>query len=114
VWKASIKAAESMDLWISQNAHDKFGGEFVACRASGDAVRVQVSSLDERHSRVSARVEPGDRTLATMLQERHRGETRPGGSQRRRCSAATRSRHVHHGPQRGDAVGAPKPSGLYR
>jgi hypothetical protein len=70
VWKASVKAAESMDLRVSRNAHDKFGGEFVACRANGNEVRVQVRSLDERHSRVSARVEPGDRTLATMLQER--------------------------------------------
>jgi len=70
VWQASVKAAESMSLRISRNAHDKFGGEFVACRANGDEVRVEVRSLDERHSRVSARVEPGDRTLATMLQER--------------------------------------------
>jgi hypothetical protein len=70
VWKASIKAAESMDLRVSRNVHDKFGGEFVACRANGNEVHVQVRSLDERHSRVSARVEPGDRTLATLLQER--------------------------------------------
>jgi hypothetical protein len=70
VWQASVKAAESMDLRISRNAHDKFGGNFIACRANGDEVRVDVRSLDEKHARVSARVEPGDRTLATMLQER--------------------------------------------
>ena len=70
VWKASIKAAESMDLRISRNAHDKFGGDFVACRANGDEARIQVSSLDERRAKVSVRVEPGDQTLATLLQER--------------------------------------------
>jgi Protein of unknown function (DUF3568) len=70
VWKASVKAAESMDLRISRNAHDKFGGDFLASRANGDEIRVHVVSLDERHSRVSVRVGAGDRTLATMLQER--------------------------------------------
>src|SRR5690242_17021930 len=65
VWKASVKAAESMDLRVSRNAHDKFGGEFIACRANGDEVRVDVSSLDEKRSKVSVRVGAGDRTLAT-------------------------------------------------
>jgi hypothetical protein len=70
VWQASFDAAESMGLAISRNARDKFGGELVASRANGDKVQIEVSSLDERRSTVSVRVEPGDRTLATLLQER--------------------------------------------
>jgi hypothetical protein len=70
VWKASVKAAESMDLRVSRDDHDQFGGELVACRANGDEVRIRVSSLDEKRSQVSVRVGPGDRTLATLMQER--------------------------------------------
>jgi len=70
VRNASVKAAESMELRISRDTHDKFGGDVFACRANGDEVHIKVSSLDERRSTVSVRVEPGDRTLATLLQER--------------------------------------------
>jgi hypothetical protein len=70
VWKASVKAAESMDLTLSRDAHDRFGGELLASRATGEEVRIRVSSLDERRSSVSVRVGPGDRNLATLLQER--------------------------------------------
>jgi len=70
VWKASVKSAESLDLRVSGDTHDRFGGELVACRANGEEVRIWVKSVDEHHSKVSVRVEPGDRTLATLLQER--------------------------------------------
>ena len=74
VWKASVKSAESMDLKIVSDAHDRFGGELVACRANGDPVRIRVRSLDDKHSQVSVRVEPGDHAMALMLQERIAGK----------------------------------------
>ena len=74
VWKASVKSAESMELKIVSDAHDRFGGELVACRANGDPVHVWVRSLDDKHSQVSVRVEPGDHAMALMLQERIAGK----------------------------------------
>jgi hypothetical protein len=70
VWKASVKSAETMDLTISSDRHDEFGGELVASRANCNEVHVWVKSLGEKRSQVSVRVEPGDRALATLLQER--------------------------------------------
>ena len=70
VWKASVKSAEAMDLAISSDRHDEFGGELVASRANCNEVHVWVKSLGEKRSQVSVRVEPGDRALATLLQER--------------------------------------------
>ncbi|MBI3856824.1 MAG: hypothetical protein HY293_14140 [Planctomycetes bacterium] len=70
VWAAAVKSTEKADLKISSDAHDKLGGELVACRAGGTEVRIWVKGLDERSSRVSVRVEPGDRALAIMIQER--------------------------------------------
>jgi len=73
VWSASVKGVEAMDLKILNNTHDRFGGELLACRATGDKVRVEVKSLGENRTQVSVRVEPGDRTLATLLQEKIAG-----------------------------------------
>jgi hypothetical protein len=70
VWKASVKSAESMGLTVVGDSHDQFGGELVACRANGDPVRVWVRSVDDTHSQVSVRVEPGDHSMALMFQER--------------------------------------------
>jgi len=69
-WKAAVRAAESSGLQVCSDQHDKFGGELVANRANGDEVRIEVRSLTEETSRVSVRVEPGDRALATMIHER--------------------------------------------
>jgi hypothetical protein len=69
-WKAAVRCAEASGLQVHSDAHDKFGGELVACRANGDDVRIEVRSLNEQTSRVTVRVEPGDRALATMLQEK--------------------------------------------
>lgn len=69
VWSASIQSVDAMDLKVLSDSHDRFGGELVAFRANGDKVHVWVKSLEENRSQVSVRVEPGDRTLATQLQE---------------------------------------------
>ena len=65
VWEASVKSAESMELCRSSDDHDAFGGELIANRANGQEVRVWVRSMDEKRSRVSIRVEPGDRFAST-------------------------------------------------
>jgi hypothetical protein len=70
VWKASVKSAEAMDLKVVGDAHDQFGGELVACRANGEPVRIWVKSVDDKHSQVSVRVEPGNHAMAVMLQEK--------------------------------------------
>jgi hypothetical protein len=69
-WKAAVRSAESSGLTILSDSHDKFGGELVASRANGDDVRIEVRSLNEQSARVTVRVEPGDRALATMIHER--------------------------------------------
>jgi len=74
VWSASMKGIEEMDLRILNDPHDSFGGEIVAFRASGDKVHVWVKTLDENRTQVSVRVEPGDRALATLLQEKIAGK----------------------------------------
>lgn len=69
-WKAAVRAADASGLQVCKDPHDKFGGEMVATRANGDEVRIEIRSLTEQSARVSVRVEPGDRALATMIHER--------------------------------------------
>lgn len=70
VWKAAVKSAQGADLKIVADRHDAMGGELVARRATGGEVRVEVKSLSDKQTWVSARVGEGDVDLATMLQER--------------------------------------------
>lgn len=70
VWTAALKSAESADLRILNDRHDRLGGDLIAERGNGNSVRILVKSLDEKNSHVSVRVEPGDRDLANLLQER--------------------------------------------
>ena len=70
VWSASMKAVDTAGLTFHCDGHDHMGGEISAHRANGDDVRIVVKSLSENTCRVSVRVQPGDRNLATMLQER--------------------------------------------
>jgi len=70
VWAAATTGVEKLDCKIASDVHDKLGGELVAHRAGGSDIHVWVKSLDERNTRVSVRVEPGDRALATLIQER--------------------------------------------
>jgi hypothetical protein len=70
VWAAAVRSAEKVDCKVWSDVHDKLGGELIARRASGSEVHVWVKSLDERNTRVSVRVEPGDQALALMIQER--------------------------------------------
>jgi hypothetical protein len=70
VWSASVKSVEAMDLKVLKDSHDRFGGEIVAFRGTGDKVHVWVNSLGENRTQVSVRVDPGDRALAVLLQEK--------------------------------------------
>lgn len=70
VWAAASKGAEKLECRISSDVHDKMGGELIARRAGGSQIHIWVRSLDERNTRVSVRVEPGDQALASMFQER--------------------------------------------
>lgn len=70
VWTAAERSAEKAECKISSDVHDKLGGELVAHRATGNEVHIWVKGMDERNTRVSVRVEPGDHALACMIQER--------------------------------------------
>jgi hypothetical protein len=73
-WSAAHKSAEAAGLTVTSDKHDQFGGELVARRANGCEVRIEVKSIDDRTSRVSVRVEPGDRDLAKLIHERIAGK----------------------------------------
>ncbi len=74
VCKAVLESAESAKLNVLSDKRDQLGGELLASRGDGKQVRIVVKSLSEKSSRVSVRVEPGDRDLANMLQERIAGQ----------------------------------------
>lgn len=70
VWDATVAALKSYDLRVDSDRHDDLGGELLARRADGHRITAKVSALDRNSSRVSVRVEPGNRDLAQMLHER--------------------------------------------
>jgi hypothetical protein len=69
-WDAALSSVKSYDLLIDSDLHDSLGGEIQARRADGDKVIVRVQSLDDRHSDVTVRVDPGNRNMAEMLHEK--------------------------------------------
>lgn len=70
VLNAAVSAFKSYDLRIDSDRHDDLGGELIARRADGHRVTAKVAALDPKSSNVSIRVEPGNRGMAQMLQER--------------------------------------------
>lgn len=73
VCRAVLQSAESAKLKVLSDKHDQLGGELVASRGDGKEVRILIKSIDEKSSRVSVRVEPGDRDLSNLLHERIAG-----------------------------------------
>ncbi|HVR87383.1 MAG TPA: DUF3568 family protein [Planctomycetota bacterium] len=69
-WDAAEAAIKAYDITIESDAHDSMGGELRAHRASGDKVVIRVKSLDDKHSDVTVRVEPGNRNMAEMIHEK--------------------------------------------
>lgn len=70
MWDAAVSATKSFDLTIDSDRHDKMGGEVLAHRASGERVSVKVRSLDQANSEVAVRVEPGNKNMANLIQQK--------------------------------------------
>lgn len=70
VSKAALTSAESADFKVRSDKRDQMGGELLLSRGDGKEVRILVKSIDEKSARASVRVEPGDRDLAVLVQER--------------------------------------------
>lgn len=69
-YDGALSAVKSLDLSVDLDRHDELGGEIVSRRADGHKVTVKVNAIDQANSKASVRVEPGDSTLAEMVQER--------------------------------------------
>jgi hypothetical protein len=69
-WAAAEAVLGVQFFKIESDKHDSLGGELQALRANGDKVEIHVRSLDEHHTDVSVRVAPGDRNMASILQDR--------------------------------------------
>jgi hypothetical protein len=69
-WRAVQTVAKELDLRIDDDRHDALGGKLVALRSNKDEVLIEARSLDAQNTTVSVSVEPGDRNLAQMVQDR--------------------------------------------
>jgi len=69
-WRAIMTVAKDLDLKISDDKHDALGGSMVAKRSNKDEVLIEARSLDSQNTTVSVSVEPGDRNLAQIVQDR--------------------------------------------
>jgi hypothetical protein len=67
VWSAVTSALQSLDLRIDEGRHDALGGQLTGTRATGDAVQVDVKSIDETTAQVSVAVEDGNRNMADII-----------------------------------------------
>lgn len=67
VWTAVNSALQSLDLRIEEGRHDSLGGELTGTRATGDEVRVGVTSIDETSAQVAVSVEDGNRNMAEII-----------------------------------------------
>ena len=67
VWSAVTSALQSLDLRIDEGRHDALGGPLTGTRATGDAVMVDVKSVDETTSQVSVSVADGNRNMADII-----------------------------------------------
>jgi len=70
VWDAAVSSVKSYDLAVESDRHDRMGGELVAHRASGERVTVNVRGIDDRNTDAAVRVDPGNRNMANLIQER--------------------------------------------
>jgi hypothetical protein len=68
VWKAALAALAAMELDIEDDRHNDRGGTLVARRGTDGRLTVDVTAIDERHSRVIVRGEPGNGALASAIQ----------------------------------------------
>ena len=68
---ATLATLKNQNLQIESDKADSLGASVVAKRGtSDDKVLVDVKGLEKGKSRVSVRVQPGDKEQATMIQEK--------------------------------------------
>jgi hypothetical protein len=70
VHDAAVAALKKMDVNLKKDRHDEMGSEIVAERADKSKVFVNVGALDDKSSRASVRVEPGDARMASLVHEK--------------------------------------------
>lgn len=70
VHDAAVEALKGFGLTVAKDRHDEMGGEIIARRGADSKVTVNVSALDNKASRASVRVDPGDSKLAAMVHEK--------------------------------------------
>jgi len=83
VWQALQSAMRDLDLDIEKAEHDALGGQMWVRRATGDPVYVRVRSVSAGTTAVDVAVDPGDRNMAQMIQDRVAGKLgadRPGSA----------------------------------
>ena len=69
--EAALSTLKAQNLHIESDKADSLGANVVAKRgASDDKVLVDVKAVDKTKSRVSVRVQPGDKEQATAIQDR--------------------------------------------
>lgn len=69
-WRAVQTALKEMDLRVESDSHDALGGTLVAARGTKDEIHVEARSQDAENTRLSVWVDPGDRSMAQIIQER--------------------------------------------
>jgi hypothetical protein len=69
---AALATLKEEDLAIETDKSDNLGANIVAKRKTSEdnKVLVEVKGLETRKSRVSVRVQPGDKNQATMIQDK--------------------------------------------
>jgi hypothetical protein len=69
-WRAVLSVTKELDLRVDKDEHDALGGCLIAMRSNKDEVHVDARSVDAQNTIVSVMVEPGDKNLAQIIQDR--------------------------------------------
>ncbi len=81
-WQAVQVTMKELDLDVEKAEHDALGGDVTARRSTGDGVFIRVRSVNPGTTQLDVAVDPGDRNMAQMIQDRvaeKLGADRPGG-----------------------------------
>jgi len=69
-WRSIETVAKDLELRIDTNQHDALGGSLVAVRPNKDSVHIEARSADSQNTLVSVAVDPGDKNMAQIIQDR--------------------------------------------
>jgi hypothetical protein len=61
---------KDLDLRVENDQHDALGGQMTAQRANKDSVVIEARSVDPATLQVSVAVDPGDRSMAQIVQDK--------------------------------------------